>query len=45
MFDAAYARFLSLKEGREPADAQSSYIDAYLATSHRLDREMRPTTS
>jgi TetR/AcrR family transcriptional repressor of nem operon len=38
MFDAAFARFLSLTEGREPADALSSYIDAYLAPSHRLDR-------
>jgi TetR/AcrR family transcriptional repressor of nem operon len=38
MFDAAYARFLSHTEGREPAEALSRYIDAYLATSHRLDR-------
>ena len=38
MFDAAYARFLALTEGRKPADALSSYIDAYLAPSHCLDR-------
>jgi TetR/AcrR family transcriptional repressor of nem operon len=38
MFDAAYARFLQHTEGREPADALANYIDAYLATSHRLDR-------
>jgi len=39
MFDVSYARFLSHTEGREPAEALSNYtIDAYLATSHRLDR-------
>ena len=38
MFDAAYARFLQHTEGREPAEALAKYIDAYLATSHRLDK-------
>src|SRR5258707_9470405 len=39
MFDDAYASFLRHTEGRAPADALSHYIDAYLATSHRDDRE------
>jgi TetR/AcrR family transcriptional repressor of nem operon len=38
MFDAASAAFLRHTEGRNPADALANYIDAYLATSHRLDR-------
>ena len=38
MFDASHAWFLRHTEGREPAQALSKYIDAYLATSHRLDR-------
>jgi len=38
MFDASYAWFLRHTEGREPADALSNYIDAYLATSQRDDR-------
>jgi TetR/AcrR family transcriptional regulator, transcriptional repressor for nem operon len=38
MFDAAYGRFLSVTEGREPAAAIASWIDHYLALSHRLDR-------
>jgi TetR/AcrR family transcriptional regulator, transcriptional repressor for nem operon len=38
MFEASHAWFLRHTEGREPADALSNYIDAYLATSHRLDR-------
>src|SRR5262245_43377388 len=38
MFDATYARFLTHTEGRAPAEALSRYIDAYLATAHRLDR-------
>ncbi|MGH7337849.1 MAG: TetR/AcrR family transcriptional regulator [Myxococcota bacterium] len=38
MFDATYSRFLSHTEGREPAAAIASYVDFYLAPSHRLDR-------
>jgi TetR/AcrR family transcriptional repressor of nem operon len=38
MFDASYAWFLRHTEAREPADALSNYIDAYLATSQRDDR-------
>ena len=38
MFEASHAVFLRHTEGREPADALSNYIDAYLATSHRMDR-------
>src|SRR5262245_65954178 len=38
MFDATYARFVAHTEGRAPAEALSTYIDAYLATSHRVDR-------
>src|SRR5215470_8150773 len=38
MFDAAYASFLNHTEGRDPAEALSKDVDAYLATSHRLDR-------
>lgn len=38
MFDAAYARFLSVTEGRDPAAAIASWVDFYLAPSHRLDR-------
>src|SRR5437773_12286350 len=38
MFDTAHSRFLSLTEGREPAAAIASYVDFYLAPSHRLER-------
>jgi TetR/AcrR family transcriptional repressor of nem operon len=38
MFDASYAWFLRHTEGREPADALSNFIDAYLAPSQRDDR-------
>jgi len=38
MFDAAYAWLLRHTEGREPADALSNYVDAYLAPSFRDDR-------
>ena len=38
MLDAAYVAFLNHTEGCEPAAALAKYIDAYLATSHRLDR-------
>ena len=38
MFDAMHSRFLSLTEGREPAAAIASYVDAYLTPAHRLDR-------
>ena len=38
MFDASYAWLLRHTEGREPADALSNYIDAYLAPSLRDDR-------
>jgi TetR/AcrR family transcriptional repressor of nem operon len=38
MFDAVYGRFLSVTEGREPAAAIASWVDAYLAPPHRLDR-------
>ena len=38
MFDAMHSRFLSLTEGREPAAAMASYVDAYLTPAHRLDR-------
>jgi TetR/AcrR family transcriptional regulator, transcriptional repressor for nem operon len=38
MFDASYAWFLRHTEGREPADALSNYIDAYLAAAQRDDR-------
>jgi AcrR family transcriptional regulator len=35
MFDASYAWFLRHTDGREPADALSNCIDAYLAPSQR----------
>ena len=38
MFDASYAWLLRHTEGREPADALSNYVDAYLARSQRDDR-------
>ena len=38
MFDAVYGRFLSVTEGREPAEAIAGWVDTYLAPSHRLDR-------
>src|SRR5438093_322688 len=38
MFDAMHSRFLILTEGREPAAAIASYVDAYLTPAHRLDR-------
>jgi len=38
MFDAAYAWLLRHTEGREPADALSGYVDAYLAPPRRDDR-------
>ncbi len=38
MFDAVHGRFLSVTEGREPAAAIASWVDAYLAPSHRRDR-------
>jgi TetR/AcrR family transcriptional repressor of nem operon len=38
MFDAVYGRFLSVTEGREPAEAIARWVDTYLAPSHRLDR-------
>ena len=38
MLDAAYAWLLRHTEGREPADALSNYVDAYLAPSFRDDR-------
>jgi len=38
MFDAAYAKFLSDTERREPADGLARYVDAYLCESHRVDR-------
>src|SRR5437016_12890839 len=38
LFDDAHAAFVRHTEGRAPADALSTYIDAYLATSHRDDR-------
>ena len=38
MFDGSYAWFLRHTEGRDPADALSNYIDAYLAPSQRDDR-------
>jgi len=38
MFDASYAWLLRHTEGREPADALSNYVDAYLAPSQRDDR-------
>jgi TetR/AcrR family transcriptional repressor of nem operon len=38
MFDAMYARFLSVTEGREPAEAIAGYIDFYLGSAHRLER-------
>src|SRR5258705_3918538 len=38
MFDASCAAFLRHTEGRNPADALATYIDAYLAPSHRDDR-------
>jgi TetR/AcrR family transcriptional repressor of nem operon len=38
MFDASHAWFLKHTEGREPADALSNYVDAYLASSHARDR-------
>ena len=38
MFDGTYDRFLRVTEGREPAAAIASWVDSYLAPSHRLDR-------
>jgi TetR/AcrR family transcriptional repressor of nem operon len=38
MFDAAYAKFLSYTERREPADGLARYVDGYLRESHRVDR-------
>src|SRR5213593_3905395 len=38
MFDTVYGRFLSVTEGREPAEAIARSVDTYLAPSHRLDR-------
>ncbi len=38
MFDGTYDRFLRVTEGREPAAAMASWVDFYLAPSHRLDR-------
>jgi TetR/AcrR family transcriptional repressor of nem operon len=38
MFDASYAWLLRHTEGREPEDALSNYVDAYLAASQRDDR-------
>ena len=38
MFETMHGRFLSLTEGREPAAAIASYVDAYLTPAHRLDR-------
>jgi TetR/AcrR family transcriptional repressor of nem operon len=38
MFDASYAWLLRHTEGREPAEALSNYVDAYLAASQRDDR-------
>jgi TetR/AcrR family transcriptional repressor of nem operon len=37
MFDEAYATFLSLTEGRDPAKGLSNYIDMYMAPKHRDD--------